>query len=204
MGKPREKPLIGVVGGIASGKSTVAAAFAKLGCAVIDADDIAHGLLEDSGVREQIISLFGRDILDGDGWIDCALLAERAFRDAGELARLNGVLHPLVLARTNELIEEYEQCDDVWGIVLDMPLLVEVGWARRCDRLVFVECREELRIERARQSGFLDAEQIKIREKFQNSLDSKMRLADNVIDNNSGFSALVKQVTTIFSSIEKG
>ena len=85
-----------------------------------------------------------------------------------------------------------------------MPLLVEVGWARRCDRLVFVECREELRIERARQSGFLDAEQIKIREKFQNSLDSKMRLADNVIDNNSGFSALVKQVTTIFSSIEKG
>jgi dephospho-CoA kinase len=81
-----------------------------------------------------------------------------------------------------------------------MPLLVEVGWTKRCDRLIFVDCKQELRAARAQKKGF-DRNQSKIRENFQISLDNKVGLADNTVINNSGFSALVRQVACIFSDI---
>jgi dephospho-CoA kinase len=84
--------------------------------------------------------------------------------------------------------------------VLDMPLLVEVGWHKRCDKLIFVDCEQKLRLERAKKLGF-DKKQVKIRENFQISLDNKASLADNTIENNSDFSAIAKQVTGIFSYI---
>jgi dephospho-CoA kinase len=81
-----------------------------------------------------------------------------------------------------------------------MPLLVEAGWAKRCDRLIFVDCKRRLRVDRAKKMGF-DENQIKIREKFQISLDSKADIADNLINNNSDFTALVRQVTDTLSHI---
>jgi dephospho-CoA kinase len=81
-----------------------------------------------------------------------------------------------------------------------MPLLMEVGWNRRCDRLIFVDCEQKIRAERAKKKDF-GKNQIKIREKFQISLDNKACLADNMIENNSDFSALVRQVADIFSDI---
>jgi dephospho-CoA kinase len=86
----------------------------------------------------------------------------------------------------------------VKAIVLDMPLLMEVGWAKRCDKLVFVKCSQKIRGKRAKAAGL---ETLKNREKFQISLDKKRAIADNTIDNNSGFSALAEQVTDIFSSM---
>jgi len=85
--------------------------------------------------------------------------------------------------------------------VLDMPLLVEVGWAERCDRLIFVDCRRQIRAERVKKVGFFNENQLKIRENFQISLDKKRNIADNIIDNNSGFSALTEQVTNIFACV---
>jgi len=87
------------------------------------------------------------------------------------------------------------------AIVLDMPLLAEVGWEKRCDKVVFVECEEGLRAERAKKAGLFDENQRRIRENFQISLDNKASLADNTIYNNSDFSELVRQVTNIFTSI---
>ena len=81
-----------------------------------------------------------------------------------------------------------------------MPLLVEVGWDRRCDRLIFVDCKQKIRAERAKKPNF-NKNHIKIREKFQISLDNKVSLADNTVENNSDFSALVRQVADIFSDI---
>ena len=201
MNHPRKKPVIGIVGGIASGKSTVAAEFAKLGCAVISADVLAHEVLQQEPVRGELVRQFGRAILDSSGRIDHARLAEQVFADAEKLCALNKVIHPRVLERTEALIAEYNQCTHTRAIVLDMPLLVEVGWANRCDRLIFVKCDQAQRIRRAGQAGRLDEREVKIREKFQISLDKKARLADNTIDNNSDFSTLVRQIQAIFSDI---
>jgi dephospho-CoA kinase len=85
--------------------------------------------------------------------------------------------------------------------VLDMPLLVEVGWDKRCDRLIFVDCDRKKRLKRAKKMGLFDENQLKVRENFQISLDKKVSIADNIIDNNSGFSALARQVADIFSYI---
>jgi len=195
-----KKPVIGILGGIASGKSTVAAEFAKLGCKVIDADTIVHELLETKPIKEKIAARFGRTVLDSTGEIDHKKLAAVVFADLDKLSLLNELIHPSVLRRTEELIEQYSRQDQVKAIVLDMPLLVEVGWSERCDRLVFVECKRQLRVLRAQKRGF-DKNQLKIRENFQISLDSKIALADNTVVNNSGFSALVRQVADIFSDI---
>ena len=201
MGNNIKKPIIGILGGIASGKSTVAAEFAKLGCKVIDADKIVHELLQKTVVKDKITGLFGQAILDSAGKIDHRKLAEVVFTDADKLSSLNKIIHPLVLERTEELIELYNRQGGIKAIVLDMPLLAEVGWAERCDKLIFVDCKPKLRVERAKKMRGLDENQIKIRENFQISLDNKATIADNSIDNNSDFQALVRQVFDVFSYI---
>jgi dephospho-CoA kinase len=201
VGNARRKPLIGILGGIGSGKSTVAAEFAKLGCEVIDADKIAHELLDQPEVRQQIVGLCGEGIWDSAGKIDRQKLANIVFADAERLSSLDKIIHPLVLKRAEELIGLYKHRGRVKAIVLDMPLLVEVGWDKRCDKLIFVDCRRQIRIDRMKKMGVFDENQIKIRENFQISLDKKARLADNTVDNNSDFLALVKQVANIFSHI---
>jgi len=201
VGNPTEKPLIGIIGGIASGKSTVAAEFAKLGCAVIDADAIVHELLREDAVRDEVVRLFGPGVLNAHGELDRSKLAGTVFADAAQLDALNKVIHPRVLQRTEELIAQYNQNSHVKAIVLDMPLLVEVGWADRCDRVVFVECDRERRIERARRKGLLEDREIEIRENSQISLDKKAKLADSIVDNNSDVSALARQIKEIFSDI---
>ena len=201
MDNPKKKPIIGILGGVGSGKSTVAAEFAKLGCEVIDADKIAHELLERKVVREKIVASFGEAILDSAGKINHRKLADIVFADADKLSLLNKIIHPLVLERAEELIKRVKHQNQVKAIVLDMPLLVEVGWAKRCDKLIFVECEQQLRAERTKKMGIFSKNQLKIRENFQISLDNKESIADNIIDNNSGFSALAGQVTDIFSCI---
>ena len=201
MGNTGRKPIIGILGGVGSGKSTVAAEFAKLGCKVIDADKIAHELLERKAEKEKIIYLFGEGILDSAGKIDRKKLADIVFADADKLSSLNKIVHPFVLERAEELIKRYNRQNQVKAIVLDMPLLVEVGWAKRCDKLIFVDCGRQLRIDRAKKLGIFGENQPKIRENFQISLDNKANIADNMIDNNSDLSGLAKQVTDIFSYI---
>jgi len=201
VGNNIKKPIIGILGGVASGKSTVAAEFAKLGCKVIDADKIVHELLQKTVVKDKITGLFGQAILDSAGKIDHRKLAEVVFTDADKLSSLNKITHPFVLERVEEFIELYNRQGGIKAIVLDMPLLAEVGWAERCDRLIFVDCKPKLRIERAKKMRGLDENQIKIRENFQISLDNKAALADNAINNNSDFQALVRQVFDVFSYI---
>ena len=201
MGNVGKKPIIGILGGICSGKSTVAGEFAKLGCKVIDADKIAHELLDKTDIKEKIHNLFGEAVLDSSGKIDSKKLAGIVFSNAEKLSSLNKIIHPFVLERAEELIEKYNGQSQVKAIVLDMPLLVEVGWDKRCDKLIFVDCERQLRIDRAKKKGIFEENQLKIRENFQISLDNKVTITDNTIDNNSGFSALAKQIANIFSCI---
>ena len=195
-----KKPIIGIMGGIGSGKSTVAAELAKLGCKIIDADKIAHDLLELKDIREQAAALFGDDIIDSQGKVNRSKIAEIVFNNNELLLKLNNIIHPRVLQKTEELIEQYNQDNQCKAIVLDMPLLVEVGWDKRCDRLIFVECDEKTRKNRVK-NKFIEKNPIKNRENFQISLDKKKNMADNTVNNNSDFSTLVRQIAEIFSYI---
>lgn len=177
----------------------MAAEFGGLGCSVIDADKIAHELLEQSDVKQEVVSTFGERISDSEGRIDRKKLGDVVFSDGGKLSALNKIIHPLVLAQAERLIEQYNQENQVKAIVLDMPLLMEVGWDQRCDKLVFVDCRREIRVDRAKKIGIISKNQLRIRENFQISVDRKASVADNMVDNNSGFSGLAKQVADIFS-----
>ena len=201
MNRPGKKKIIGILGGICSGKSTVAAQFAKLGCAVIDADSIAHEMLEEKAVKEKIINLFGSSILNREGKIDRKRVADIAFTDTSKLNRLNSIIHPAVLQRIERLIKEIDRLPEVKAIVLDMPLLLEVGWEKRCDSLIFIDCCAEKRLERAPQIGLFNENQLKIRENFQISLDKKAAIAENTIDNNKDLDSLAKQVAEFFSNI---
>lgn len=201
--KDTHKPVIGILGSIGSGKSTVASELGKLGCAVIDADELAHNQLEESEIKRKIIKLFGKEILNKDGNIDRKALGEIVFSDAEKLSLLTRLIHPPVLAQISELIDQYQMDKSTKAIVLDMPLLMEVGWHKKCDTLIFVKCDKAKRLERAKKSGVFNENQLKIRENLQISLDNKANIAENTIDNNSGLTAVARQVSELFPKIVK-
>lgn len=197
----KTKPIIGILGGIGSGKSTVAGCFAELGCRVIDADAIAHEVLDEADVLAKLIDRWGADVLDAAALVDRIRVAERVFDSPLELEFLNGLIHPRVLKRFEAFIEAYQTDLEVAGIVLDMPLLMEVGWEKKCDFLVFVDCSEEKRRERIAKNAKIDIEQLKKRENFQISLDKKKQKAHYVVHNSSDKSNMAEQVARIFSNI---
>lgn len=193
------KKIIGVVGGIGSGKSTVASIFGDSGCAVIDADAIAHQMLDEPDVKEHIRAAFGPEVFV-DGNVDRERLAEAVFASEGDIDRINAIIHPKVLLEIDKLIEDYNRDSNVRAIVLDVPLLLEIGWERKCDSLIFVECNSENRAKRAIKHG-LSEENLKKREKFQFSLDKKAKVAHYIMHNNSGTKEITNQVTRVLSII---
>lgn len=198
MDKLHQKPIIGILGGIGSGKSTVAAEFAKLGCAVIDADKIAHKLLDTPDIKKNILSIFGNNILDQSGNIDRNKLGNIVFNSEDNLKKLNSLLHPPVLAEIERQVQYLQDDMTIKAIVLDIPLLLETGLDKQCDRLIFVKCDQKKRLQRVLKNGFFDVNQLKIRENLQISLDKKASIAENTIDNNSDISALARQVADVF------
>ena len=201
VGGRTRKPVIGILGGVGSGKSTVAMEFGRLGCAVIHADRIAHQVLQRPDIRDRVFEALGGAFLDAGGRVDRRKVAKAVFADPEKLKALNRIIHPQVLEEVERLVRYYQDQTDVPAVVLDVPLLVEVGWADRCDRRVFVSTDLATRVARATD---LTAEDILARENFQISLDKKAVLADNIIENNSDLSALVRQIATIFSNVMKG
>ncbi len=199
--KSDEKPVIGILGGVGSGKSTVAAELGRLGCRVISADKIVHKVLEKKSIRDKIVHSFGETVLDSRGRIDRRKLAGAAFTAKERISELNSIVHPVVLALCEGLIRSYKAEKDCQAIVLDMPLLVEVGWDKRCNRLLFVDCNRSLRYKRAQKKGEFSLKELQLREDFQISLDKKASLSDNKIDNNSDLSSLANQVAQFFAGI---
>lgn len=175
--------------------------FARLGCVVIEADGIAHRLLEEADVKESIVRLFGGGILDSSGRVDRAALGRKVFSDAAALEKLNALIHPRVMAEVERQIGIYQADGAVQAIVLDVPLLAEVGRTDLCDVLVFVEADEAIRRQRAKKNGKFDENELKKRENFQISLDTKREIADYIIYNNSDNSDVAEQVAQLFSSI---
>jgi len=201
MNPDQKMPIIGILGGIGSGKSTVAKELGKLGCGVIEADKIAKELLGENEVKLQLRSLFGDSIFDQKGEVDRKKLSDVVFDDAQLLSKLNSIIHPRVFQRTEQLISDYQSEKTVKAVVLDIPLLAETGWEKRCDKLIFVACDEKIRAKRLQKKGVLSKNELKKRENFQISLDKKEEISDYVVRNETDLLELIEQIGKIFPGL---
>lgn len=197
----KAKPVIGIMGGISSGKSTVASLFEKHGCKVINADQLGLELLENKDIIDRLKGEFGGGILLPNGEIDRKKLAEKAFCSSQSVEAINAIIHPPVLKQVECLLRDYMADSLAAGVVLDIPLLAESGWDKQCNILIFVDRSTQNRVQSAQIKGRLSGEDIKKREKFQISLDKKKQIAHYVVQNNSDLSKLAEQVAWIFSEI---
>lgn len=188
---------IGLTGGIGSGKSTVARMFAELGADVIDADEIAREVVEPGtpGLAA-LVAEFGPEILDGDR-LDRAALADVVFEDASARERLNAIIHPLIAARTAELIAALPE-DAI--LVHDVPLLVELGLQGAYDLVVVVDAPDEVRVARLVERG-LTEQDARARIAAQASREQRLAAADIVLDNAGDLESLSRQVRSAWAKV---
>ena len=198
---PAAKPIIGLCGGIGSGKSTVARQLAQLGAMVIDADQAAQEALEQPDVQRQLIEWWGPAVCDERGRIDRAQVADRVFGDPEELRRLEGLIHPRVAQQRLEMIRQAERDPAVRAVVWDVPLLFEKQLDRQCDCLIFVHADRAVRRQRVARDRGWDEDELDRREKNQMALDRKRRSVHYTIDNGSSEAACFAQVRDVFTRI---
>jgi len=187
--------VIGLLGGVASGKSAVAALMEGRGLLRIDADALAREVVETPPVAAAIAERFGRDLY-ADGHLDRARLAERAFADPGATAALNALVHPAV----RERIARSLAAAGSRPVVLDVPLLLESPLHALVDEFVFVESDEAVREERARARGWAPGERRR-REALQSDLAQKRAAAGHRLENNGRIDDLVPQVEALLEQL---
>lgn len=202
MGSLRRIPVIGLAGGIGSGKSTVARMLGELGCVVSDSDGEARAALQREAVRSRVLERWGAGVLAGDGTVDRGAVARIVFGDPAERAWLESVIHPLLKATREALRAEAER-DGATGFVIDAPLLFEAGLDGECDGVIFVDCPLEERVRRVRGSRGWDGAELERREKAQLPLDEKRRRSDYFVRNADDPDALRAGVREVFDQIRR-
>lgn len=197
----RSKPVIGLLGGIGSGKSTVAQLFAQEGCAVIDADALSHEILQSPAMQAELRKWLGDGIFDAAGHVSRKALGSLVFRDSAKLDHLNGIIHPRVGQRRDELMAAYLNNPQIKAIVWDTPLLMEVGLDRECDIITFISVPLDVRRQRVSCTRHWAPGELERREKLQIALDKKAALADYDIDNSGDEVASLRQVQRVLSHL---
>jgi dephospho-CoA kinase len=201
--RPGRKPVIGLAGGIGSGKSTVASILADLGAAVISSDHLNHEEMKRPEVLRELQGRFGDTIVQANGTADRAALRRIVTADPEARKWLESLLHPRIERRRLELMKACEADPTVGAIILDSPLLYEAALDRQCDCVIFVDADEGARINRVRQRGWSDSD-LRAFEKTQKPLDFKRASADYRVENNSDIGALRQCVEGVFSRILSG
>ena len=197
----RRKPVIGLAGGIGSGKSTVARILESLGAAILDSDRMAHEELREPEVVDQLVRWWGGSVRSADGGADRRAVAKIVFEAPDELARLEGLIYPRLARRRKALFAVLEGDPAVRAIVLDAPKLYEAGLDRLCDAVVFVEADRSARLARlAASRGWTDAD-LSRRENLQSPLDRKRARADYSVANHADVRALRSKVEQVFLSV---
>jgi dephospho-CoA kinase len=181
------KPIIGIVGGIGSGKTFVSRAFADEGCLVINSDEQVKRAYDRDDVKQRLVQWWGPDVLGPAGReVNRSAIARRVFADAAERKRLEALIHPLVAEMRDEAMRGGASDPRVVAFVWDTPLLLEVGLHRHCDAVVFVEASEAERKRRVMETrGWSEADWAG-REKSQMALDKKREMANYIVRNTAG------------------
>jgi len=203
---------VGLTGGIASGKSVVGEMLAGLGAHVIQADRIAHQLMQPGeAVYAEVVRHFGTGILNPDGRVDRGRLAEAAFTQSSEghsrIEELNQIVHPAVLREQEAWMNEIGRRDPAAIAVVEAALILEAGAAHQFDRLVAVTCRPQQRMRRWARRLHVDEEsarrEVDRRSAAQLPDEEKIRAADYVIDNSGGLEETQKQVKELFVKLQR-
>jgi dephospho-CoA kinase len=185
---------VGLTGGIATGKTTVAAMLRERDVPVLDADPLGHALLEPGqAAYEEAVAAFGKDILDASGNVNRAKLGALIFAEAERRARLNQILHPRILQVVQKWFAALDEPDGPEFAVVEAALLVEANYTSHLDKLIVCWCRPAQQMERLLQRGLseLEAQQ---RVAAQMPLDEKRKRADVVIDCSRSFEETERQV----------
>ena len=189
--------IIGLTGGIASGKSTVSKYLAEKGFKVYDADKIAKNISEKKSVQEEIISTFGDKILDKNGNVDRKKLKEIVFENKDKLKKLNGIIHPKVI----DFYKKLKEKNTNEMIIFDVPLLFESGLDKICDKILVVISDYEVQLNRIVERDKIDRELASKIVKAQLSNEERIKKADVVIENNSNLEDLFEKVERFCETI---
>jgi dephospho-CoA kinase len=206
---------VGLTGGIASGKSVVGEMLVALGARLVQADRIAHSLMQPGEpVYNEVVRLFGREILNSDSSINRSKLAELAFgpanaperKRASRIEELNRIVHPVVIRRQDEWMEEMGRQDPRSVAIVEAALILEAGAAKRFDRLIVVTCNEEQRVARfaARQKMDMEAARKEVLRRMAAQLpdEEKIKAADYVIDNSGSLEATREQAQAVWEKLQ--
>jgi dephospho-CoA kinase len=195
---------VGLTGGIASGKSTVGRMFVELGCCLLDSDQLTHQLLEPGQrVHDAVVGQFGKQILAHDGGIDRRILGDIVFKDSEARQKLNSLVHPAVIQRQKDWLEEMDAKDPKGIAIVDAALMIEVGTYKNYDKIVVVTCRPEIQKQRLLERSGLTNEQIDARIRAQMPLTEKVKYADFVIDNSGDLPNTRRQVQEVNSRLRE-
>ncbi len=190
--------VVGLTGGIGSGKSAAAEYFAALGAAAVDTDAISHALTASGGAAiEPISAAFGPTVLTPGGALDRVAMRQRVFSDPAERVRLESILHPLIRAASEQEIRRATSADFPY-VVLVVPLLVESGAYRdRVDRVLAIDCPEETQIERTMARSALRRDEVEAIMATQATRQERLSVADDVIINDAGLDKLQAQIALL-------
>jgi dephospho-CoA kinase len=202
---------VGLTGGIAVGKSVVGEMFVARGAHLVQADRIAHSLMQPGeSVYNEVVRHFGREILNSDGSVNRAKLAEVAFGTAGgnstRVAELNRIVHPAVIRSQDEWMDAVGHQDPGAVAIVEAALILEAGAAKRFDRLVVVTCSEDQRVSRfaARQKMDLESARKEVERRMAAQLPDaeKIKAADHVIDNSGSLDRTREQVASVYAELQ--
>lgn len=198
--------VVGLTGGIGSGKSTVSAMLAARGATVIDADRLAREVVAPGtpGYRE-VVARFGPDVVAADGSLDRRLLADVVFGDPAALADLNAIVHPEVRARIEERLAELRSAaPDDGVVVLEIPLLIESGRSYGAAAVIVVDCEEDVAVRRLVEQRGMDEDDARRRMAAQVPRAERVAAADLVIDNSGSKAELEARVDRIWADLILG
>lgn len=198
---------VGLTGGIGCGKTTVAAMMRELGCQVLEADTLAHRLIEPGRpAYDEVIREFGSEVRAADGRIHRAKLAAIVFTDPAKLDRLNRIVHPRVIEALDRELAHLERTQPRSVVVVEAALLIEASYHERLDRLVVVWCEPEQQIERVLSrfaSRGMTREEAERRIAAQMNLDQKRRMADDEIDCSGALEETRRQVEKLVGKLKQ-
>jgi dephospho-CoA kinase len=193
--------VFGLTGGLASGKSQVAARFSARGLPVIDADQLARAVVEPGSVGlDEVVKAFGPDVLDENGALDRKRLGQKVFTDPEARKRLESITHPRIHALMHERARNLAAAGEPLACY-EAPLLVEVGLTEKLRPLVVVSAGEDAQVERAARRDRISAEAARARIAAQLPLADKLAVADFVIDNTGTLASTLEQADRVLDAI---
>jgi dephospho-CoA kinase len=193
--------LVGLTGGIGSGKSTVARLLERRGAAVIDADQLAReAVAKGTPGFDRVVDAFGPDVVMPDGDLNRSALAVRIFSDPAQKATLEAIVHPEVARRFGEVVDAYRATDRI--VVYVTPLLVELGMAPAFDVVVVVTASPHLRVSRVASDRGLSPDEVRGRMAAQATDEQRMEVADVLIDNDGSLAELERQAGRLWGDLQ--